>query len=120
MFMAWIILDPLVGCLGRLAARPCVRNLCFDGARPVPVPSEHQLDSKRAWAIAAVVVGVVLIVISIVYFAEPAHGLPSFFPGYAKHSNHHHVKHGIAALLLGLACFAFAWFQIGPRKRPAT
>jgi hypothetical protein len=30
------------------------------------------------------------------------------------------VKHGIAAFLLGIACFVFAWFQSGPRRRPAT
>jgi hypothetical protein len=35
-------------------------------------------------------------------------------------SGHHHVKHGIAAILLGLACLAFAWFQTGPRERAAA
>jgi HAMP domain-containing protein len=30
------------------------------------------------------------------------------------------VKHGIAALLLGLACLAFAWFRTGLRQRAAT
>ena len=71
----------------------------------------------------AVILGVVLIVIGIVYFAEPAHSLPSFFPGHVgardPEAAHHHVKHGIAAVLVGLACFAFAWFQTGPKKRPA-
>jgi hypothetical protein len=27
------------------------------------------------------------------------------------------VKHGIAALLLGLGAFVVAWFQTGPRTR---
>jgi hypothetical protein len=65
----------------------------------------------------AVILGIVLIVIGIVYFAEPARSLPSFFPGHEAGSSHHHVKHGIAAVLVGLACFAFAWFQTGPKKR---
>jgi hypothetical protein len=52
-----------------------------------------------------------------VYWAEPAHALPSFFPGHKAGSQHHHVKHGIAAFLLGLACLAFAWFQSGSAKR---
>ena len=26
----------------------------------------------------------------------------------------HHVKHGIAAFLLGMVCLIFAWFQTGP------
>ncbi len=78
------------------------------------------MPSNRVLALAAVAVGVILIVISIVYFAEPAKSLPGFFPGHAKHSNHHHVKHGIAALLLGIACLIFAWFQSAPSKRAKT
>jgi hypothetical protein len=63
---------------------------------------------------------VVLIAVAAVYWAEPAKSLPSFFPGHTAGSTHHHVKHGIAALLVGLACLVFAWFQTGPRTaRPA-
>jgi len=51
-------------------------------------------------------------------FAEPAKSLPGFFPGHQAGSTHHHVKHGIAALLLGLGAFVLAWFQSGPRTRP--
>jgi uncharacterized membrane protein HdeD (DUF308 family) len=67
----------------------------------------------------ALVLGVALIAVSVVYFIEPARSLPSFFPGHHRHSGHHHTKHGIAALLLGLACLAFAWFQSGQRRRTA-
>jgi hypothetical protein len=42
--------------------------------------------------------------------------LPSFFPGHDAGSDHHHTKHGIAAFLLGIACFVFAWFKSGPRR----
>ena len=74
-------------------------------------------ENNRRWLVwLAVVLGVVLIIIAIVYWAEPAHSLPGFFPGHEAGSNHHHVKHGIAAFLLGLACFAFAWFNSGPKK----
>ena len=74
--------------------------------------------SKSNWTvIAASVAGVVLIAIAIVYFAEPAKSLPGFFPGHQAGSAHHHVKHGIAALLLGLGAFVLAWFQSGPRTR---
>jgi len=72
----------------------------------------------------AVVLGVVLVVVAIVYFAESAHSLPSFFPGHVSASsseaNHHHTKHGIAALVVALACFAFAWFQSGPKTSSAS
>ena len=74
--------------------------------------------SKANWTvIAASVAGVVLIAIAVVYFAEPAKSLPGFFPGHEAGSAHHHVKHGIAALLLGLGAFVLAWFQSGPRTR---
>lgn len=67
------------------------------------------------WAILA---GIVLIVIAVVYFAEPASSLPSFFPGHEAGSGHHHAKHGLLALILGLCCFVFAWFQSGPSETP--
>ena len=75
-------------------------------------------DRNRKWLVAlAVVLGVVLIVIAVIYWVEPADSLPSFFPGHEAASDHHHVKHGIAAFLVGLACLAFAWFNTGPKKR---
>ena len=74
------------------------------------------MSNNRLLALAAAIVGVILMVIAIVYFVEPAKSLPSFFPGHQAGSTHHHVKHGIAAFALGLAAFAFAWFQTGPRK----
>jgi hypothetical protein len=56
-------------------------------------------------------------VVAVVYWASTADALPSFFPGHESGSSHHHVKHGIAAAILALGCFTFAWFQSGPRKR---
>jgi uncharacterized membrane protein HdeD (DUF308 family) len=75
-----------------------------------------EMRNDRLLVTLAVVAGVVLIVVSAVYFAEPARSLPSFFPGHQAGSSHHHVKHGIAALLVGLACFVFAWFRSGPKR----
>jgi uncharacterized membrane protein HdeD (DUF308 family) len=77
--------------------------------------------NDRLLVIIAIVAGVVLIVIGVVYFALPAKSLPGFFPGHQAGSTHHHVKHGIAAVLLGLACLVFAWFRSGPsRTTPAA
>lgn len=67
---------------------------------------------------AAVIVGLALIAVAVVYWIEPARSLPGFFPGHEKGSSHHHVKHGIAALVVGLAVLAFAWFQSG--RKPAA
>ena len=77
------------------------------------------MRNRKLLATLAVVLGVALIAVAVVYWAEPARSLPSFFPGHEAGSNHHHVKHGIASLLVGLACFAFAWFNTGPKKSGA-
>ncbi len=78
------------------------------------------MPRSRLLTAAAVVVGIALVVVAAIYWAEPARSLPSFFPGHDAGSAHHHVKHGVAAFLVGLAVLAFAWFQSGPRtKNPA-
>jgi hypothetical protein len=64
----------------------------------------------------AVVLGIVLVVLTAVYWMEPAGSLPAFLPGYEAGSPHVHFKHGIGTLILALALFAFAWFQTGPRR----
>jgi len=78
------------------------------------------LRSPRTIAIAAAALGVLLLVCGILYLAEPAKSLPSFFPGHTAGSTHHHAKHGIAALLLAAGAFVLAWFQTGPNKRRAA
>jgi hypothetical protein len=68
----------------------------------------------------AVVVGIALIVLAVVYWAEPAKSLPSWLPGHEAGSGHHHVKHGIASFLVGSACLVYAWFRTGgTRTSPA-
>jgi hypothetical protein len=66
----------------------------------------------------AVLAGLALVVLGIVYFAEPASSLPSWLPGHEAGSSHHHAKHGIASLFVGLAALVFGWFQTG-KKQPA-
>jgi Na+/H+ antiporter NhaD/arsenite permease-like protein len=77
----------------------------------------------RKLVIPAVILGVLLLVVAVIYFVTPEHSLPSFFPGHASatsaEANHHHTKHGIAAIVVALACFAFAWFQTGPKTGSA-
>jgi len=78
------------------------------------------VEQRRWLVIAAVVAGILFIALGIVYFVEPAKSLPSLLPGHESGSNHHHVKHGIAAVLVGIGCFVFAWFQSGPRRSVTT
>jgi hypothetical protein len=75
------------------------------------------VSKDRLITILAVVVGVVLMILAVVYWVEPAKSLPGFFPGHQAGSAHVHVKRGIAAFLLGIACFVFAWFRSGPRAQ---
>jgi hypothetical protein len=74
------------------------------------------MRNDRLLVALAVVVGLALIVVAVVYWAEPAKSLPGFLPGHEAGSSHHHVKHGIAAFFVGLACLAFAWFRSGPKR----
>jgi uncharacterized membrane protein HdeD (DUF308 family) len=78
------------------------------------------VEKSRILVPLAIVVGVLLIVVGLVYLVEPARSLPGFFPGHEAGSAHHHAKHGIAALFLGLACLVYAWFQTGKKQQPAA
>ena len=93
---------------------------CFPGGGREPV-SFGVVERGRLLVWLAVAVGLALIVLAVVYWAEPARSLPSWIPGHEAGSGHHHVKHGIAAFFLGLACLVFAWFRsAGPRPGRAA
>ena len=65
------------------------------------------------------VLGVVLIVIAIFYFTKTAADLPSFFPGHEPTKtgiHHHHTKHGILALVLGILALIGAWMTAGRKS----
>ena len=75
---------------------------------------------RRAIAAAAAAAGIALVAVGVVYLTRTAHAIPGWFPGHdAQPTTHHHAKHGIAAILLGLAALALAWFQLGPKRRDA-
>jgi hypothetical protein len=75
------------------------------------------MSKNTALVVVAAVAGVALIALGIYYWVEPAGSLPSWLPGYTAGSGHHHVKHGIAAFLVGVACLVFAWFRSAPKKK---
>ena len=79
------------------------------------------MRNDRLLAGLATLLGIALVVVGVIYLALNEHDIPSFFPGHVSHpASHHHVKHGIAAILLGLACFALEWFRTGPREARAV
>jgi hypothetical protein len=73
--------------------------------------------ANRILVAVCAILGVLLIVVAIVYWIEPAHSLPGFFPGHEAGSSHHHVKHGIAALVVGLAVLGAGWFASARAQR---
>jgi len=76
--------------------------------------------NNRTLVIAGIVAGIFFVAVGVMYFALPAKSLPlPDFLGHQSGSNHHHIKHGIASVLVAIGCFVFAWFQSGP-KRAAT
>jgi len=74
------------------------------------------MERRRILVWLALIAGLVLIALAVVYWALPAKSLRSWIPGHEAGSGHHHVKHGIASFLVGLAALAFAWFQTGPKR----
>jgi hypothetical protein len=73
----------------------------------------------KSGTILFVIIGIVLCVVALMYFAEPAGSLPGFMPGHAAGSLAHHAKHGLLALALGIVCFVIAWFSSGPKQTAA-
>ena len=72
------------------------------------------MTKRPALILPAVVAGLLLLALAVLYFVDSASALPSLVPGHEAGSAHHHIKHGIAALLLGIGCLILAWFQTGP------
>jgi hypothetical protein len=79
------------------------------------------MSKQRALVIAGVLAGIFFIAVAIMYFTVPPKSLPlPNFLGHESGVSAVHVKHGVASFLVGLACFAFAWFQSGPKRERAS
>ena len=74
------------------------------------------MNQRRVYMVLLIIIGVALIALAIYYWVTPAGSLPSFFPGHLAGSAHKHVKHGVAALLVGIACFLGAWMLSGKQR----
>jgi hypothetical protein len=71
---------------------------------------------KRTGVIIGTVLGIIFIILAFVYWFTPAGSLPSFMPGFQTGSTTVHFKHGIAAFILGLGAFIYAWFAGGTKS----
>jgi hypothetical protein len=59
---------------------------------------------------AALVLGIIFLILAIVYFVIPAGSLPGFLPGFEAGSDHVHLKHGVAALVVSAVLFVISWY----------
>ncbi len=74
--------------------------------------------NKKLIGIGGIVLGVLCLMLAFVYWTTPASLLPSFLPGHDPGSIGIHVKHGVAAFILGLAFFVLVWFASGKKSGP--
>jgi uncharacterized membrane-anchored protein YitT (DUF2179 family) len=57
----------------------------------------------------AIVLGLALIAVAVMYFTVPADSLPGFFPGHEAGVARMHMKHGHVAGVVGLVLLAAGW-----------
>jgi len=70
---------------------------------------------KKALTSLLIVAGLLFVGLGIYYWMKTAGDLPHWLPGHEAGSTHHHLKHGIAAIVIGLGCFIWAWFNSGSK-----
>jgi hypothetical protein len=72
--------------------------------------------NKKILVSLGIVLGIIFFIIGYIYASRSAGSLPTYFPRYEVGQSLRHVKHSIAAFVVGVACFIFAWFQSGPKQ----
>jgi hypothetical protein len=78
------------------------------------------MSSRRMLGIAALAVGIVLVVVAIIWFALPAKSLPGFM-GHIDGATVHRTKRGAAALVIGVIALGLAAYELrGEGRAPAT
>jgi hypothetical protein len=79
----------------------------------------RRVTNRKPLVAGCVVLAVLFVALAVVYFTKTASALPSFLPGHQAGSTRHHVKHGIAMILLAVVSLAGAWMLGGPAKESA-
>jgi hypothetical protein len=68
----------------------------------------------------ASLLGILFLILAIIYWTVPAGSLPHFIPGFETGGTTIHFKHGLAALILSLLSFTWAWFEGGKKHSGHT
>jgi hypothetical protein len=75
----------------------------------------------RILAAVLFVLGAIALIVAVLYFALPAHSLPSFLPGRVAHINGHRNRRGIGALVVAILLLAIgAWASRGAKQPGPT
>ncbi|HVB06041.1 MAG TPA: hypothetical protein VNF07_07360 [Acidimicrobiales bacterium] len=77
-------------------------------------------NQLRIAAAVLFVLGAIAIIVAILYFALPAHSLPSFLPGRVAHINGHRNRRGIAAVVVAIVLLAVGGWAYSNARRPAA
>jgi len=71
------------------------------------------MKKTLAWCIGTI--ALLCLVLAVVYWTVPAGSLPTYLPGYEPGVVAVHFKHGLAALIVGIALLIFVWFKTGKK-----
>ncbi len=69
----------------------------------------------RPLATLALLLGAAFVIVAFVYWLTPAGSLPHYVPGFVAGATQKHVKHGLAAFIVALGLFVYAWFETGKK-----
>jgi hypothetical protein len=70
----------------------------------------------KTFNVVLVVVGILFIGLAVFYWMTPANMLPSYLPGYDTTITRVHFKHGLGALIVGIAILVWVWFRTGKKR----
>jgi hypothetical protein len=71
---------------------------------------------RKTLAWCALIIGILCVILAVVYWTVPADSLPAYLPGYEAGVASTHFKHGLVAVILGLAFLVYAWFTSVPKR----
>ena len=84
-FQAWLRVSNIFGgVLGIGIAHMMAASRASSGRAPGVALPFAAMSNLRTLVIPAVILGIVLVIVAVIYFVEPAHSLPSFFPGHVS------------------------------------
>lgn len=72
----------------------------------------------RVLGVLILIIGLLALAAGVLYLTQPAHSLPTFFPGYHAHELAKHTKRGLAGIVVGAVVIVvgLAMMMLGGRR----